>query len=59
MHLQFIVDNKTKKIISAEALSRWESLSGKVIFPGEYIGLMEKSGLIVKFDYYMFEKVCK
>ena len=24
--------------------------------PGKYIGLMEKSGLIVKFDYYMFEK---
>ncbi len=59
MHIQFIVDNKTKKIVSGEALSRWENSSGKVIFPGEYIGLMEKSGLIVKFDYYMFEKVCK
>lgn len=59
MHLQFIVDNKTKKIISSEALSRWEKPSGEVIFPGAYIGLMEKSGLIVKFDYYMFEMVCK
>ncbi len=59
MHLQFIVDNKTKEIISAEALSRWESPSGEIILPGTYIGLMEKSGLIVKFDYYMFEKVCK
>ena len=54
MHIQFIVDNKTKKIVSGEALSRWENSSGKVIFPGAYIGLMEKSGLIVKFDYYMF-----
>ncbi len=59
MHLQFIVDNKTKKIVSSEALSRWENSSGEVIFPGAYIGLMEKSGLIVKFDYYMFEMVCK
>ncbi len=59
MHLQFIVDNKTKKIVSSEALSRWENSSGEVIFPGAYIGLMEKSGLIVKFDYYMFEIVCK
>lgn len=59
IHLQFIVDNKTKKIASAEALSRWENSLGEIIFPGEYIGLMEKSGLIVKFDYYMFEKVCK
>ena len=59
MHLQFLVDNKTKKIASAEALSRWENSLGEVVFPGEYIGLMEKSGLIIRFDYYMFEKVCK
>ncbi len=58
-HLQFIVDNKTKKIASAEALSRWETSKGEIIMPGRYIGLMEKSGLIVKFDYYMFEKACK
>lgn len=59
MYLQFIIDNKTKKIASAEALSRWENTLGEIIFPGKYIGLMEKSGIIVKFDYYMFEKVCK
>ena len=59
MHLQFIVDNKTKRIVSSEALSRWETPEGEVIMPGKYIGLMEKSGLIVKFDYYMFEMVCK
>ena len=50
MHLQFIVGSKTKKIVSSEALSRWENSSGEVIFPGAYIGLMEKSGLILKFD---------
>ena len=58
MHLQFIVDNKTKRIVSSEALSRWETSEGEVIMPGKYIGLMEKSGLITKFDYYMFESVC-
>ncbi len=58
IHLQFIVDNKTKKIVSSEALSRWETPEGEVIMPGKYIGLMEKSGLITKFDYYMFESVC-
>ena len=58
MHLQFIVDNKTKRIVSGEALSRWEDSSGEVIMPGKYIGVMEKSGLIIKFDYYMFEMVC-
>ena len=58
MHLQFIVDNKTKRIVSSEALSRWEDSSGEIIMPGKYIGVMEKSGLITKFDYYMFESVC-
>lgn len=59
MYLQFIVDSKTEKIVSAETLSRWESASGDVFFPGTYIGLMEKSGLIVDFDFYMFDQVCK
>ena len=43
MHLQFIVDNKTKRIVSGEALSRWETSEGEVIMPGKYIGVMEKS----------------
>lgn len=59
MHIQFIVDKKTKRIVSGEALSRWEDSSGEIIMPGKYIGLMEKSGLIIKFDYYMFEMVCE
>lgn len=59
IYLQFIMDSKQDKISSAETLSRWEDASGDVIFPGAYIGLMEKSGLIVRFDYYMFEMVCK
>lgn len=59
MYLQFIVDSKEGKISSAETLSRWENSSGEVVFPGTYIGIMEKSGLITRFDYYMFEKVCQ
>ena len=59
MYLQFIVDSKTKKIASAEALSRWVNPTGEVVFPGDYIGVMETSGLIIRFDYYMFENVCK
>ena len=59
MHLQFVVDRKTGEIASAEALSRWENSQGETIFPGTYIGVMEASGLIVDFDYYMFDKVCE
>ena len=59
MYLQFVVDNKTKSIVSAEALSRWETAEGEIIYPGKYLPAMEKAGLITKLDYYMFEKACK
>jgi len=59
MYLQFIVDNKTKKIISAEALSRWDSPEKGLITPGKYIANMEMAGLISKHDFYMFELVCR
>ena len=59
MYLQFIVDNKTKKIVSAEALSRWDSHEKGLIGPGKYIGNMEMAGLISKHDFYMFELACR
>ncbi|MBQ8003010.1 MAG: EAL domain-containing protein [Clostridia bacterium] len=59
IYLQFIVDNKTKKIVSAEALSRWESPAKGLINPGEYIETMEMSGLISKHDFLMFDLACK
>lgn len=58
MHLQFVVDSKTKKIVSAEALSRWESPEG-IISPVNYIGIMESTGLISKHDFYIFECACR
>ena len=59
MYLQFIVDNKTKQIVSAEALSRWDSREKGLISPGKYIENMEMAGLISKHDFYMFELVCR
>lgn len=59
MYLQFIVDCKTKKIVSAEALSRWDSPKKGVIGPVNYIEHMELSGLISKHDFYMFELACR
>jgi len=58
LYVQFIVDNKTKKIVSAEALSRWEDPHKGIRLPGTYIGTMMNSGIITEFDYYMFDKVC-
>ena len=58
MYLQFIVDNKTKKIISAEALSRWDNPFEGLLAPGRYIEAMESTGLIGRLDLYMFELAC-
>ena len=59
MYLQFIVDNKTKQIVSAEALSRWESKENGLIGPAKYIRHLEATGLISKHDFYMFECACR
>ena len=59
MYLQFIVDNKSKNIISAEALSRWDNPQKGIIGPGNYIGNMEVEGLISRHDFYMFELACR
>lgn len=59
MYLQFIVDNKTKRIVSAEALSRWDSREKGLLGPSRYIENMEMSGLISKHDFHMFEMVCR
>lgn len=58
LYLQFIYDNKTNKIVSAEALSRWDRGEEGIMYPGNYIGEMEKQGIISDFDYYMFEQTC-
>lgn len=59
LYLQFIVDAKTKKISSAEALSRWDSKEKGLLSPGKYIEIMENDGLITKHDFYMFDLVCR
>lgn len=59
MYLQFVVDNKTKRIVSAEALSRWDNPEKGILGPGNYIGHMETSGLISQHDFYMFDLACR
>lgn len=59
MYLQFIVDNQTKQIVSAELLSRWDSSEKGLLYPGEYIADLETSGLISEHDFYMFELACR
>lgn len=59
LYLQFVVDAKTKKISSAEGLSRWDNKEKGIISPGKYLSVMEHTGLISRFDFYMLDKVCE
>ena len=49
---------KTRKIVGAEALVRWQ-YEGTMVSPGEFIPLFEQNRFITKLDYYVFEEACK
>ena len=57
--LQPKYDIRTRKIIGAEALARWQSPELGFVMPGLFISLFEKNGFIVEFDYYMLDHVCR
>lgn len=52
-------DAVSEKIVSAEALVRWQMKDGKFISPGEFIPVFEESGLIARLDEYVFRKVAE
>ena len=62
---QFIIyfqpkfDLATDTDYGAEALVRWNHPKAGLIPPGTFIPLFEKSGFIVRLDYYMAEHVCR
>lgn len=50
---------KTKKIVGAEALIRWQKEDGSFVSPAKFIPIAEEVGIIAEIDKYMFEAVCK
>ncbi len=52
------VNTKTRTLVGAEALVRWER-NGAVIAPGEFIPVLETGDSICVLDFYIFEQVCK
>ena len=57
--LQFLVDTKSKKIVAAEALSRWEHPEKGLLAPGAFLESISEAGLGCELDFYMFERVCR
>ena len=60
LFLQPKYNMKHDRIDSAEALVRWfDPERADYIFPGEFIGLFETNGFIVKLDHYIYLEVLK
>ena len=59
VYLQPMVDLHSYRIVSAEALVRWDYPGKGILSPYAFIPLFESSTLIQKLDFYMWEECCK
>ncbi len=59
MYLQPMVDLKTFRVVSAEALVRWDYPGKGILSPYAFIPLFESTNLVQKLDYYMWEECLK
>lgn len=58
MYLQPKYSISRNEIIGAEALVRWRHPERGMIYPDQFIPIIEENGFIKKVDYYIWEKAC-
>ena len=58
-YLQPKCNSMTRTIVGMEALVRWNHPTRGIVSPGEFIPLLESTGLITQLDLYIWEAVCK
>lgn len=56
LYFQPKVDGRTKRIVSAEVLVRWQLPDGSLRAPDSFIPLLERTGEIVQLDYDIYEQ---
>ncbi len=59
MYLQPKYSIAKNEIIGAEALVRWRHPKRGMIFPNQFIPIIEENGFVKKVDYYIWEKACQ
>ncbi|WJD64856.1 EAL domain-containing protein [Pseudomonas kurunegalensis] len=59
MHYQPKFDAQACQSIGAEALLRWEYLQQGLLLPGRFIGLAEKTGLIIPIGEWLLDEACR
>ena len=58
IHIQPIYDIHTGKVVSAEALVRWNHSKRGLLPPDSFIPLFERNGMIAKLDHHVWELAC-
>ena len=51
------INSETGVISGAEALVRWKKSDGTIIFPDQFVPIIERSGQIIQVDYFMYQQV--
>ncbi len=59
MYLQPKYSIAKNEIIGAEALVRWKHPKRGMIYPDQFIPIIEENGFIRKVDYYIWEEACR
>ncbi len=59
MYLQPKYSIAKNEIIGAEALVRWRHPERGMIYPNQFIPIIEENGFIKKVDYYIWEEACR
>ena len=58
IYLQPKVDTETGRIVGAESLARW-FCNGIVLYPTEFVPILEQEGMVASLDLYVLKKTCE
>jgi EAL domain-containing protein (putative c-di-GMP-specific phosphodiesterase class I)/GGDEF domain-containing protein len=58
LYVQYIFDAEKRCACGAEVLSRWHSVDNGIVYPSDYIHMLETANLITDLDYHNIENSC-